>query len=38
MNQSLNDKMDRALDRSEIIELKSDVSEMKSAIKAKGII
>ena len=38
MNQSLNEKLDRALDRSDIIELKSDVSEMKSALRAKGII
>jgi hypothetical protein len=30
--------MDRALDKSDIAELKADVSEMKSALKAKGII
>jgi hypothetical protein len=30
--------MDKVLDKSEIIELKSDVSEMKSALRAKGII
>lgn len=38
INQSLNEKIDRALDKSDIIELKSDVSEMKSALRAKGII
>jgi hypothetical protein len=38
MNHSLNDKMDKVLDKSEIIELKGDVSEMKSALRAKGII
>ena len=38
MNRSLNKKMDKVLDKSEIIELKSDVSEMKSALRAKGII
>jgi len=38
MNHSLNDKMDKVLDKSEINELKGDVSEMKSALRAKGII
>jgi len=38
MNRSLNKKIDKVLDKSEIIELKSDVSEMKSALRAKGII
>ena len=38
MNRSLNDKMEKVLDKSDIIELKGDVSEMKSALRAKGII
>jgi len=38
MNRSLNDKMDKLLDKSDIIELKGDVAEMKSALRAKGII
>ena len=38
MNSSLNDKMERVLDKSDIIELKGNVSEMKSALRAKGII
>jgi acylphosphatase len=37
MNRSLNDKIDKVLDK-DIVELKADVSEMKSALKAKGII
>ncbi len=38
MNRSLNDKMDKVLDKSDIIELNGDVAEMKSALRAKGII
>jgi len=38
MNSNLNDKMEKVLDKSDIIELKGDVSEMKSALRAKGII
>ena len=38
MNSSLNDKMEKLLDKSDIIELKGDVAEMKSALRAKGII
>jgi acylphosphatase len=38
MNRSLNDKMDRVLDKSDIVELKADVSEVKAALRAKGII
>ena len=38
MNRSLNNKMEKVLDKSDIIELKDDVSEMKSALRAKGII
>lgn len=37
MNQSLNEKLDKVLDR-DIVELKADVSEIKAALKAKGII
>ena len=37
MNRGLNDKIDKVLDK-DIVELKADVSEMKSALKAKGII
>ncbi len=38
MNRSLNDKMDKVLDKSDILELKGDVADMKSALRAKGII
>ncbi len=38
MNASLNEKMDRVLDRTDVVELKSDMSEMKAALRAKGII
>ncbi len=38
MNRSLNDKMDKVLDKSDILELKSDVADMKSALRAKGLI
>ena len=37
MNRSLNEKLDKALDK-DIVELKADVSEIKAALKAKGII
>ena len=38
LNRSLNDKMDKVLDKSDILELKGDVADMKSALRAKGII
>jgi len=38
MNRSINDKMDKVLDKSDILELKGDVADMKSALRAKGII
>jgi acylphosphatase len=38
MNASLNEKMDRVLDRTDVVELKSDMSDMKAALRAKGII
>ena len=38
MNSSLNDKMEKVLDKSDIVELKGDVADMKSALRAKGII
>ncbi|MCK9440096.1 MAG: acylphosphatase [Methanothrix sp.] len=38
MNRSLNDKMDKVLDKSDILELKGDVADMKSVLRAKGII
>ena len=38
MNKSLNDKMEKVLDKSDILELKGDVADMKSALRAKGII
>ncbi len=37
MNRSLNEKLDKVLDK-DIVELKADVSEIKAALKAKGII
>jgi len=38
MNRSLNDKIDRVLEKSDIEDLKTDMSEIKSALRAKGII
>jgi acylphosphatase len=38
MNSNLNDKMEKVLDKSDIVELKGDVADMKSALRAKGII
>jgi acylphosphatase len=38
MNSSLNDRMEKVLDKSDIVELKGDVADMKSALRAKGII
>jgi hypothetical protein len=38
MNSSLNDKIEKLLDKSGIIELKDDAAEMKFALRAKGII
>ena len=38
MNRSLNNKMEKVLEKSDIIELKGDVAEIKSALRAKGII
>ncbi len=38
MNKSLNDKMDRVLDNSDVADLKSDMAEVKTALRAKGII
>ena len=38
MNRSLNDKMDRVLDNSDVADLKSDMAEVKTALRAKGII
>jgi hypothetical protein len=38
MNASLNDKMDRVLDKTDVADLKIDMAEVKSALKAKGII
>jgi acylphosphatase/uncharacterized protein YoxC len=38
MNRSINDKMEKVLDKSDILELKGDVADMKSALRAKGII
>lgn len=37
MNKSSNGKLDRVLDKSDIVELKADVSEVKAALRAKGI-
>jgi acylphosphatase len=38
MNASLNEKMDRALDKTDVFELKNDMSDVKTALRAKGII
>ena len=38
MNRSINDKMDKVLNKNDILELKGDVADMKSALRAKGII
>lgn len=38
MNASLNEKMDRVLDKTDVVELKSDMSDVKAALRAKGII
>ncbi|MGB5100028.1 MAG: acylphosphatase [Methanothrix sp.] len=38
MNASLNEKMDRALDKTDVVELKGDMSDVKAALRAKGII
>jgi acylphosphatase len=38
MNASMNDKMDRVLDKTDVFELKSDMSDVKTALRAKGII
>ncbi len=38
MNASLNEKMDRVLDKTDVFELKSDMSDVKTALRAKGII
>ena len=38
MNASLNEKMDRVLDKTDVVELRSDMSEVKAALRAKGII
>ena len=38
MNASLNEKMDRVLDKTDVVELRGDMSEVKAALRAKGII
>ena len=38
MNACLNEKMDRVLDKTDVVELKSDMSDVKAALRAKGII
>jgi acylphosphatase len=38
MNRSINDKMDKVQDKNDILELKGDVSDMKSALRSKAII
>lgn len=38
MNTSLNEKMDRVLDKTDVFELKNDMADVKTALKAKGII
>jgi acylphosphatase/peptidoglycan hydrolase CwlO-like protein len=38
MNASLNEKMDHVLDKTDVFELKSDMSDVKTALRAKGII
>ena len=38
MNASLNEKMDRVLDKTDVVELKSDMSDVKTSLRAKGII
>lgn len=38
MNASLNYKMDRVLDKTDVSDLRSDMAEVKSALKAKGVI
>jgi hypothetical protein len=38
MHASLNDKMDKVLDKTDVEDLKSDMAEVKTALKAKGII
>lgn len=38
MNSSLNEKMDRVLDKTDVFELKNDMSDVKTALRAKGII
>ena len=38
MNSNLGGKMDKSLERSDIAELKGDVADIKSALRAKGII
>ncbi|MCK9440263.1 MAG: acylphosphatase [Methanothrix sp.] len=38
MNASLNEKMDRVLDKTDVVELKGDMSDVKAALRAKGII
>jgi acylphosphatase len=38
MNASLNEKMDRVLDKTDVFELKNDMSDVKTALRAKGII
>lgn len=38
MNASLNDKMDNVMDKTDVADLKSYMAQVKSALKAKGII
>jgi acylphosphatase len=38
MNASLNDKMDKVLGKTDVSDLKSDMAEVKTALRAKGII
>jgi len=38
MNTSMSGKMEKVLDRNDITELKGDVADIKSALRAKGII
>ncbi|OPY56026.1 MAG: hypothetical protein A4E49_00326 [Methanosaeta sp. PtaU1.Bin112] len=38
MNASLNEKMDRVQDKNDVFELKNDISDAKTALRAKGII
>jgi len=37
-NASLNEKLDRVLDKTIVFELESDISDDKTALRAKGII